>query len=89
LISIIINNFSIVKNIDPNTKPYVYWPPCFAEIESIITGEPIYIQIYTPIGDVYQYSVDETSTVESLLTQNIWKEKLFAKEPDCEFYWLY
>ena len=33
--------------------------------------------------------MDETTTVESLLTDHIWKEKFFAKEPDSELYWLF
>lgn len=41
LISIILNNFNIIKKPDENTKPYVNWPPCFAEIDSVVTGEPI------------------------------------------------
>ena len=89
-----LHNFTIVKKLDSGngvstTKPYCYWAPGFSEIEQVITGEPIVIQVYTPIGDVYQYQVDELTTVESLLTQHIWKEKFFSKEPDSEFYWLY
>ncbi len=42
------------------------------------------------MGDqIYQYPVDETTTVETLLTQHVWKEKYFMKEPDKEVYWLY
>jgi hypothetical protein len=43
----------------------------------MITGEPLVIQVYTPVGEIYQYAVDETTTVESLLTQNVWREKFF------------
>jgi hypothetical protein len=35
------------------------------------------IQVYTPVGDIFSYPVDETTTVETLLTQYIWKEKYF------------
>lgn len=47
------------------------------------------IQVYTPVGEIFQYAVDESTTVESLLTSNVWKEKFFLKEPDSELYWLY
>ena len=55
----------------------------------MITGEPLMIQVYSPVGDILQYSVDETTTVETLLVDHIWKEKFFAKEPDHELYWLF
>jgi hypothetical protein len=41
------------------------------------------------VGDIFSYHVDETTTVETLLTQHIWKEKYFQKEPDSEVYWLF
>ena len=47
------------------------------------------IQIYTPVGEIFQYPIEESTTVESLLQDYIWKEKFFAKEPDTELYWLY
>lgn len=58
-------------------------------MDSLITGEPLVIQVYTPVGEIFQYAVDESTTVESLLTQHVWKEKFFQKEPDSELYWLY
>ena len=70
-------------------KPLIDWAPSFAEIDSLITGEPLTIQVYTPVGDIFSYPVDETTTVETLLTQHIWKEKYFQKEPDSELYWLF
>jgi hypothetical protein len=70
-------------------KPIIDWPPSFVEIDSLITGDPLMIQVYTPVGDIFSYPVDETTTVETLLTQYIWKEKYFQKEPDSEFYWLF
>ena len=70
-------------------KPLIDWAPSFAEIDSLITGEPLVIQVYTPVGDIFSYHVDETTTVETLLTQHIWKEKYFQKEPDSEVYWLF
>mmetsp|Transcript_30995 Transcript_30995/g.30459 ORF Transcript_30995/g.30459 Transcript_30995/m.30459 type:complete len:97 (-) Transcript_30995:631-921(-) len=70
-------------------KPFIDWPPSFAEIENIMTGEPIVICVYTPTGDLYKYQVDSSTTVESLLQNHVWKEKFFQKEPDPEIYWLY
>jgi len=75
--------------VDENGKPYVNWPPSFSEIESVIAGEPIQLQVFTPTGDIFQYTIDESTTVETLLQNHIWKEKILAKEPDPEFYWLY
>ena len=43
----------MAKKSDANHKPYIDWPPCFAEIENMITGEPIQICIYTPTGEVF------------------------------------
>lgn len=45
--------------------------------------------MYTPLGEILQYPVDERTTVEFLLTEHLWKEKFFAKEPDAELYWLF
>jgi hypothetical protein len=71
-------------------KPLIDWPPSLQELDSMITGEPLLIQVMTPDGEqIFQYAADETSTVESLLTQHVWKEKYFQKEPDKEMYWLY
>jgi hypothetical protein len=92
------NNFSVPKRpqtaqssqIDQsNVKPFVDWSPSIAEVDSLITGEPLMIQVYSPVGEIFQYPVDERTTVESLLTEHVWKEKFFAKEPDHELYWLY
>jgi hypothetical protein len=41
------------------------------------------------VGEIYQYPVDEGTTVETLLTDWVWKEKYFQKEPDHSLYWLY
>lgn len=48
----------MAKKSDINSKPYIDWPPCFAEIENVITGEAILISIYTPAGDVFNYTID-------------------------------
>lgn len=72
-----------------HSKPYIDWTPSLAELDSLISGEPLTIQVYTPAGEIFQYQVDESTTVESLLLEQVWKEKFFQKEPDSEFYWLY
>jgi hypothetical protein len=45
--------------------------------------------VYSPVGDQYKYTVDISTTVESLLLYSIYKEKFFSKEPDPELYWLF
>ena len=72
-----------------NLRPIIDWAPSIAEIESLITGEPLVIQVHNPVGEIFYYTVDESTTVETLLTQHIYKEKFYAKEPDNELYWLY
>ena len=47
------------------------------------------VSVYTPVGEIFQYPVNECTTVESLLQDHVWKEKFFLKEPDSELYWLY
>jgi hypothetical protein len=99
LIMMVLQNFKIPKKSNngsnhldssvASAKPIIDWAPSIAEIDSLITGEPLVIQVYTPVGEIFQYAVDESTTVESLLTLNIWKEKFFQKEPDSELYWLY
>ena len=42
-----------------------------------------------PTGEHYSYSVNETTTVESLLKNKILQESFFRKEPEPAFYWLY
>lgn len=70
-------------------KPYIDWPPSLPEIDAIMTGEPLLVQVYTPVGEIFQYPIDESTTVEGLMTEWVWKEKYFQKEPDREFYWLF
>jgi len=84
----IISNFQVPKRPE-QAKPYIDWTPSLAELDALISGEPLTIQVYTPGGEIFQYQVDEATTVESLLQEQVWKEKFFQKEPDSEFYWLY
>lgn len=54
MVGIVLDNFRTPKKPEQG-KLFFGWPPCIAEIESLITGEPILIQAYTPLGEIFQY----------------------------------
>lgn len=62
----IISNCQVPKRPE-QAKPYIDWTPSLAELDSLISGEPLTIQVYTPSGEIFQYQVDEATTVETLL----------------------
>ena len=83
-------NLKIERHIEGrDSKLFVCWPPSITEIEALDKGKPIHIQVVWPTQQSYKYTVDESSTIESLLFQKVYKEKYFQKEKDKEFYWLF
>lgn len=42
-----------------------------------------------PTGEHFSYTVNETTTVESLLKNKILNESFFRKEPEPSLYWLF
>lgn len=42
-----------------------------------------------PTGEIFTYFVNENTTIESLLKNQIWTQKYFEKEADPTLYWLF
>ena len=58
LFHVILTNFQQPKKSDQSGRPFVDWAPSFAEIEHVITGDPIQICVYFPTGDQFKYEVN-------------------------------
>ncbi len=84
----IIRNFSRPK-VSPSGKLYICSAPSILEIETLDKHTYLTIQVTWPTGEPYKYRVDETTTIESLLTEKVWKEPYFSTERDCNCYWLF
>jgi len=59
------------------------------EIDYLATGQPMAIKIRLTSGVQITQSVDETSTVETVLDEVRGSHSFFVKEPETETYWLF
>ena len=67
-VKLTIANLKIHRYTDVDGKLFVCWPPSITEIEALDKGKPIHIQVIWPTQEAFKYTVDEASTIESLLS---------------------
>lgn len=74
---------------ESNRIGVITWPPSKLEIDCLATGQPMAIKIRLTNGEQITQSVDETSTVETVLDEVRGSHSFFVKEPETETYWLF
>ena len=84
-----INNLKAPSVHKESGRAYFDWPPSLYEIDAVYKDKSVDVQVMWPTGEHYSYSVNETTTVESLLKTKILNESFFRKEPESAFYLLY
>lgn len=89
LVKMAINNLKTPCVHKESGRAYFDWPPSLYEIDAVYKDKSVDVQVMWPSGEHYSYSVNETTTVESLLKTKIFNESFFRKEPESAFYWLY
>jgi hypothetical protein len=89
LVKMAINNLKSPCVHRESGRAYYDWPPSLYEIDSVFRDKSVAVQVMWPTGEHYSYSVNETTTIESLLRTKVWNESFFRKEPEASFYWLY
>ena len=65
------------------------WPPSSLEIEALITGTPVMIQVAFTNGEVVSRQVDEASTVETLFDSIRETHPALKHEHETETFWLF
>ena len=69
-----------------------HWVPTFVELDALMTGCPITIQVAYPDmanGSFVTIHIDETTTVKTLLDEALKEACAIAHEPDPETFWLF
>ena len=65
------------------------WPPSCLEIDSLLSGQPISVQVQLSNGELVQRQVDEQTTVEGLLDSIKGSHPFFQRELETETFWLF